>query len=402
MMMPQFMQGSILWESLFALGVVAVSIVASQVVVLIFNRALKVLTSRTRTSLDDLLIKALGRPIFSLVLVQGFYIALTSVTFLNSYQSYINKVWLLAIIAVVAYGAQRVVAALITWYGQEIAGKTGSQLDNRLLPILRRIVTVVIYAIALLIILDDLGIAISPLIAGLGIGGLAVALALQPTLANFIASGYIVSEGRIGIGDRIQIEGGPTGTVEDIGWRTTKLRSPQNNLVIIPNSKLADSIVTNYQAPTPEVVAVVSCGVSYESNLEQVRQVTLEVARRLIDESPEAIKEFEPVVRFYEFGDSNINFRTVFQARDYASQFTLIDAFISRLHHRFLQEGIEINYPTRKLVYARQDGAMPEPERKPYQRPEARQRQLPETDDTEPTSLPQEADVTSDVFGLKS
>lgn len=399
-MVPEVLQGNALWESLFALGVFALSILASLLVVLIFNRLLKLLTSRTRTALDDLLVKALSRPIFLLVLVQGFFIALTSVTFLDRYQPDINKAWPIVIIAVVGYAVQRVAAALLTWYGQAIAGKSRSGLDARLLPILRRIVVMVIFAITLVIILDELHIAISPLIAGLGIGGLAVALALQPTLTNFIASAYIVSEGRLGVGDRIQVEGGPTGTIEDIGWRTTKLRSPQNNLVIIPNSKLADSIITNFQAPQPAIVVTIACGVSYESDLEQVRQVTLEVLQQVINESEEAIKDFEPLVRFFEFGDSNINFRAIFQAKDFGAQFTLTDVFISRLHQRFLQEGIEINYPVRKLVYSQQDGVRPEGlDRRSNldQGPKTRQSRLPELDNDASPSLADETTTAADA-----
>lgn len=350
-MLPNSIEGHRLWEALFALGVIAIAVFASQLVVIIFDRVLKVLTRRTRTTLDDLMVGALRRPIFLLVLVQGFVIAFTALTFLDRYQTTINQAGLIVSLAVVIYGVQRAVSALVTWYGQEFASKTASQFDDRLLPILRRILTAIIYAVGLLMILSHLGISISPILASLGIGGLAVALALQPTLTNFIAGGYLVSEGGIGVGNFVQIENGPAGVIQDVGWRTTKVRTLSNNLVILPNSKMADSIITNYSAPTPDMGVSVACGVSYESNLEQVRRIALEVAIQLINETPGAIKDVQPAVLFYEFGDSNINFRVSIRVEDFTAQYLVIDTLIARLHARFTKEGIEISYPVRKLVY---------------------------------------------------
>jgi small-conductance mechanosensitive channel len=207
----------------------------------------------------------------------------------------------------------------------------------------------------LIIILDRFQVNISPLIAGLGISGLAVALALQPTLSNFLAGTYVMGDGVIRKGHYIAMEGGPEGFVEEIGWRTTKLRHWQGNLVILPNSKLADSIVTDFDVPDPPIVFVVECGVGYESDLKKVEQVTLEVARNILQSYPEGDKTFEPVVRFKEFGDSNINFAIVLKSVHRPGQFLLKHEFVKALHERFNQEGIEIAYPTRKLYMA--DGA---------------------------------------------
>ncbi len=351
MLMPQSLHGNALWESLYALGVIAVSVLASQVVVVIFDRVLRVRTRKTQTTLDDLIVAALRKPIFLLVLVQGVFIALTALTFLDKYQANINQGGLIASLAVVVYAIQKIVGALITWYGRVGASKTPSHLDDRLLPILKRIVTFVIHSIAFLIILNELGISISPILASIGIGGLAVALALQPTLTNFIAAGYLVSEDGLGAGHYVQIEGGPSGHIQDIGWRTTKLRTLQNNLVLLPNSKMADSIITNFTAPSPDMWIPVACGVSYESDLEQVRRVALEVAQGVITDISGAMKDAEPSVLFNAFADSNVTFQVGVRAQDFSAQYTLKDALISRLHARFAKDGIEINYPVRKLLY---------------------------------------------------
>jgi len=142
----------------------------------------------------------------------------------------------------------------------------------------------------------------------LGIGGLAVALALQPTLTNFLSGTYVISDSVIRKGDYIQLESGVEGTVEEIGWRITKIRHWQGNLVILPNTKLSDAVVTDFEKPDLSMVFGVDGGVSYSSDLEKVEQVIIEVATDVLKNNPEGVKDFTPSVKFKNFGDSNIKF----------------------------------------------------------------------------------------------
>lgn len=240
---------SLAWQATIA-GIILGSALA---LALLIHPALtrfgKMIAARTKTTLDDLLIDAVSRPLFLFILVHGFFLALTSTTLLDRWQMYVNKAWLSTALLILVYGLQKVAKAVLTWYGQEIASKTGSRVDDKLLPLVRRVVTGLIYVIGGLMILENLGLRLSPLIAGLGLGGLAVALALQATLSNLLAGASVVADGSIGVGDYIELQGGPSGTVEDIGWRTTKIQTSMANMVLIPNNKLVDSIVTNYQSP---------------------------------------------------------------------------------------------------------------------------------------------------------
>ncbi|MDO8751165.1 MAG: mechanosensitive ion channel family protein [Dehalococcoidia bacterium] len=350
---------SLAWQATIA-GIILGSALA---LALLIHPALtrfgKMIAARTKTTLDDLLIDAVSRPLFLFILVHGFFLALTSTTLLDRWQMYVNKAWLSTALLILVYGLQKVAKAVLTWYGQEIASKTGSRVDDKLLPLVRRVVTGLIYVIGGLMILENLGLRLSPLIAGLGLGGLAVALALQATLSNLLAGASVVADGSIGVGDYIELQGGPSGTVEDIGWRTTKIQTSMANMVLIPNNKLVDSIVTNYQSPTPALNVFISCGVSYQSDLNQVERTCLEVATQVIHDLPEAVvvKDYQPGIWFMAFGDSNINFSVVLRATNRVGSFQLTHEFIKRLHARFAQEGIEINYPVRKLVYATGDEA---------------------------------------------
>ena len=141
-----------------------------------------------------------------------------------------------------AYLLYHLLDAAMTWYIQSVAQTTETELDDRLLPPLKRVMPLVVYSLGFLMALSVLNIPISPILAGLGIGGLAVALAVQPTLANFFAGTYVVTEGELRVGDYIELQGGPAGYVVEVGWRSTKVRSMYNNLVIIPNSQMANNL----------------------------------------------------------------------------------------------------------------------------------------------------------------
>ena len=262
------------------------------------------------------------------------------------------KIWKVSVILTATFTVAHVVDRLIDWYLLNIAESTETKIDDTLLPTLRRVLPLTIYAVGALVAIDSVGVSISPILAGLGIGGLAVALAVQPTLSNFFAGTYVVTEGELKEGDFIELEGGPSGYVEEVGWRSTKIRSRFNNLVIIPNSRMAESIVTNYFSPTPAINVIVTCGVSYDANLEDVERFSVEEAEAVVNDSDQAIKDVEPFFGFSNFGDSNIDFFVFLQAIDRTGTFTLKSELIKRIHERFNVEGIEINYPVRKIVYS--------------------------------------------------
>ena len=301
---------------------------------------------------------AIDGPIILLVLVIGGTSAVAVA--LKHWQSGINldtDIALLAqrtgsviAIAVVSFMLARVVNVLFAWYLTTFAENTATRLDDQLLPPVRRLTPLVIYSIALLLALAVFDIAITPLLATLGIGGIAIALAAQPTLSNYFAGTYVISEGEIHVGDFIEIEGGPSGYVEAISWRSTKVRSFFNNLIIIPNSMMAENMITNYSRPAPAMNVIVNCGVSYSSDLQQVQDIAITAARELAIESEHAVTDSEPSFGFDTFGDSNIDFWVFIQATDRIGAWYLKSDLIKLIHQRFNDAGIAINYPIRHLV----------------------------------------------------
>ena len=352
-----------LTESYFIGAIAAGLILAGFVALAILLRViLAILTKRANKDnaarLLLVVIDSIKGPAVLLVVTLGLlfgYFTLSRIeegifTSLNGTGEYAFQLWQVATILIATFTTSHLADRTIRWYLRNVAMNTATTLDDTLLPIFRRVLPLTVYAIGGLVAIDNLGISISPILAGLGIGGLAVALAVQPTLSNFFAGTYVVTEGELKAGDFIELDGGPSGYVESVGWRSTKIRSRFNNLVIIPNSRMAESIVTNYFSPTPAMNVIVTCGVSYESDLEQVENIALEEAEALVKESTHSIKNMDPFFGFSNFGDSNIDFFIFLQAVDRNGTFILKSQLMKRIHSRFTAEGIEINYPVRKLV----------------------------------------------------
>lgn len=347
-MQPQFVVGSPLLEIAWAAGLLLVSALVAWLVLLGIHRQERRLQKVAKSTLPSQLLKSLARPVFLLVVSQGLLLSLSSVSYLAGWRPFLTKLSFVVLIVLVTYSLSRTVSLLLDGYLHSRVIRRKARLDEGLIRFLQRLLVIVVYALGFLIVLDYLKISLTPFIAGLGIGGLAVALALQPTLANFFASTLIVSDRVARVGDYIELDDGKVrGYVDDVGWRSTRIRTVFNNMVTIPNSVLANSIITNFYAPNAEMGFVVNCGVSYSSNLAQVEEVALEVAREVIQELDEAAKTAEPWFGYEEFGDSNINFWVWLQATDRVASFRLKSEFIKRLKTRFDREGITINYPVR-------------------------------------------------------
>ena len=332
---------------------------ASLFVALILNKLLFPLvvriTNRSRGEVDVRLVRAIRLPLTLLFLVLGAYLALTLPLDLTAQQqSVVNSVGGLLGILVGVVGLASLISYAADWYVENIAPRTESTLDERLVPLLRRVVVALVYGLGAVLMMDQLGITVSPIIAGLGLGGLAVALAIQPTLTNLFAGTYVMTEGVVSPGDYIELEGGVSGYVLDVGWRSTRIRTWSNNLVIIPNSRFAETIITNYQQPVPMVNVYLTCGISYNSDLHQVEKVCQEVMDHVLATNDGAVKEYGSYFGFDNFGDSNVNFWLFLQANDRLASFVIRSDLIQRLHQRFREEGIVINYPVRSLQFPKE------------------------------------------------
>lgn len=215
------------------------------------------------------------------------------------------------------------------------------------------IIRVGVYSIGLLVLLQVYHQDITWLLGTLGIAGLAVALALQDTLSNFFAGLYIIASRQIKPGHYIKLDSGEEGLIVDVNWRSTTLQAMPNHIIIIPNSKVAGATITNFHLPKPPVNLYIAIGVHYESDLEYVEKVCLEVAKDLVkNPNLKLDTEFTPLVRYNSFGDSSINFNVIIRAVEYTEQFLIKHEYIKAIQKRFNEEGITIPYPIRTLEFA--------------------------------------------------
>lgn len=214
------------------------------------------------------------------------------------------------------------------------------------------ITRVTVLAIGILILLSGLGVSITPLLTALGVGGLAVALALQDTLTNLFAGVHILASGKVQAGDFIELASGQQGYVVDTNWRNTTIRQLPNNLIIVPNATLASSSVINFHRPEQETSVLVQVGVAYGSDLDRVEVVTCEVGRDVMRSVEGAVPSHEPGIRYHTFGESSIDFTVILRAAEVTAQYLIVHEFIKRLHRRYRAEGIEIPFPVRTIVAA--------------------------------------------------
>jgi small-conductance mechanosensitive channel len=152
------------------------------------------------------------------------------------------------------------------------------------------------------------------------------------------------------------LESGQEGFVEDISWRYTALRTGSNNTIIVPNSKLASVIVSNYFLPDKEIVFDITIGVDYNSDLQKVEEVTVEVLKEMQQASPDCVQNFEPFIRFQQFGESSIVLKAFLRAKTFGSQFLIKHELMKRIQKRYTEEGINIPFPVRNVFINKPGG----------------------------------------------
>ncbi len=303
--------------------------------------------AKTKTQLDDLFVKASDFPLTLVIFTSG---ALVVERFLPiAQEAQITRQFLLIFKAVT-------IVAVILFVDKFLNGLLRTYSGN--LPILRTsggvvrgFARVIVIGLGILVLLDSFGISITPILASLGIGSLAVALALQPTLENLFAGIQIVIDRPFQVGQFVKLESGEEGYIHKVGWRSTWIRMLANNIVIMPNKVLVNSRITNYYYPETELAVLVQVGVHYESDLEQVERVTIEVGRETMKAVTGGIPEFDPFIRYHTFDNFSINFSVILRGREFVDNYLIKHEFIKRLHKRYAQEKITIPYPIQAVNF---------------------------------------------------
>lgn len=307
---------------------------------------LRRIAARTKWQADDIALTGVKGYMTVWGALAGLYAGIAGASLSPSLGSMLHK-WLLVLaILSVTMVAAKILSGLVTEYARKSIGSESS------LSIFRNVTKIIVLTVGLLVVLQHLGVSITPMLTALGVGGLAVALALQDTLSNLFAGIQILASKKVKPGDYIQLDSGQEGYVTDVTWRNTTIRALPNNHIIIPNAKLASALITNYYRPEKDLAILVQVGVSYDSDLAHVERVTIDVARDVMKDVAGGIKDFEPFIRYHTFADFSINFTVILRGKEFTDQFLVKHEFVKRLHERYRKENIEIPFPIHTVRFA--------------------------------------------------
>jgi len=309
-------------------------------------RKIRAYVVKTAATWDDAVFDATNTPMNLLVFFVGLSIMQRIMPLNNEVDLMLRHAMKIVLLLIGIFFVNRLVRGLLVTYARRTDNVALSQ------GVVQGVVSGIVFLIGGLIILGSFGVNITPLLASLGVGSLAVALALQDTLANLFSGLFLTMDKAISVGDLVELTGeAQRGYIANIGWRSSQIRLRDNNLVVVPNKTLLDSIITNYSGTDERMRVSLKCGVHYDSDLRHVTRVATDVAQSVRSTMKEADKDFEPWIRWDEFGDSSINFTLVMGAMDYLAKFAVISELVQRLHERFNQEGIVIPFPLRTLDF---------------------------------------------------
>ena len=303
----------------------------------IFFAQLSKWSQHTEVRWDDIFVYSLRLPANFIILAAALWATYHFIDIRPELKSFIPELGKLIVILSVLLFVDRFAVGLLRMYAKKQAILESSQ---KVLIVMVHIASVVF---AMLFVLNALGISITPFLASLGIGSMAVAFALQDTLSNAFAGMHMMIDKPIARGQLVEFSDGKIGVIDSIGWRSTRIKF-RGHVMIIPNSKLSGSMITNYDLPSSESFVSVECMVNYENNMDQVEQILLEEAKKLVSEHPSGSRHIEPFVRFQEFGEHGIKIITVVGIKQFSEHVVVKSELIKMIHKRFQKEDIKMAY----------------------------------------------------------
>ena len=339
-------------EQLLQIGISVIVIVATAtigrwLIRIILARVATFLTGQTENTLDDAILEVVRVPSTWLALIFALQFGVARVSFLfTRWQGSIDTFFFIIYLVFAFVIVLRIVAEFFDWYGREISIKTETELDDQLLPFFRRMAVIIIATIFIIAVLKYFAVDVSGLVATLGIGSLAIALAAKETLSDTISGFVIMIDRPYRIGDRIELLDLDTwGDVIDLGLRSTRILTRDNRMVIIPNSLIAKSLIVNHEFPNAEYRLQIHVGVAYGSDIELARNAIINSVRDV-----KGVLSNKPVeALFIEFGDSAIIFRVRWWLDSYFETRRMFDSVNTAIYHGLNNAGVVIPFPQRDV-----------------------------------------------------
>jgi MscS family membrane protein len=337
------------WQYLASLIYIFLAFIASRLADWFIGSLLKKWAARTATKLDDIILQLLRGPVKVVAFVILLHIGLRVFHWPDWVTRFFSKALLIIVALSLTYVALRIIDVFVSYLKQKSATAEDKMLDDQLIPIIRNTLKVFVVVVAVLLTSQNLGLNITSLIASLSIGGLAIGLAAQDTLANLFGAVSVFADKPFRVGDRVRIEA-VEGDVEAIGMRSTRIRTLDGHLVAIPNKTVGNATITNITR-RPTIRTVMNIGLTYDTPTDKVKR-----ALALLEE----VYRAEPmtkdvVITFNKFADSALNIEVVHQwnSTDAKAHLKGLQAMNLRVKEVFDREGIEFAFPT-QTVYVKE------------------------------------------------
>lgn len=330
--------------------ILIVSSVALQLLLMLIIRIIKFIAGKTETTLDDRLLAAVGPYLPIIAIIVSVWFSVSQIypgQTINGMSDF--EILVVLMLAILGLMIGSIADALLIWYGIEIRSGEKKVNEKDVFPFVRNVVRIGITAIFIVFILQRLGFDTTAIITGLGVGGIAVALALQDTLGNFFGGVHILVDKPFKEEDYIKTDNGVEGQVKQIGWRTTKVETfPSRNLIVVPNSKIANAVLENFSFPEQETGVVGTVGVDYKEDVERVEQIIRE-SLEIASEKSGLIEKNSVWVRFDNFGDFSLNFRYGFLVKGWMNRAPALSGANKEIFNNFKKNQINIPFPIRTI-----------------------------------------------------
>jgi small-conductance mechanosensitive channel len=360
----ELLGNDLLYQFSISAAVIFLSIIAAKLSSFFSRKIAQPYVKKTQTKQDDKLVEIIGWGIFRLVIIAGVFASLgifendwlfliglkSTVINAHPYLAILTKIldvllflYFVSTLVIISF---KLTVVLLDWYSESIDGGENRNLSGSLFPLIKKVVKVIIFLIAVVAVLSKFDVNISGLLVSLGVGSLAVALAAQETLSNMISGFAIMIDRPFRIGDRIRYAENKTGDVMEIGIRSTKILDFDHNIVVIPNNEIVKSHITNLTYPSSETRVVVEIGVAYGTDIQRAKKILLDI----VNNDEDIIKEIPPEVYLINFADSSVVLRLTCRTNNYKKVFEIQCKTREKIYEIFRRENIEIPFPQRVIT----------------------------------------------------
>lgn len=331
--------------SLFLIIIIA-SLIIAKIFLFFTEKVIERLTRKTKTKIDDYIVARTKNPFYLLLIIFGLRISLIPLTIPDTFELILVELCYSVMIIIFFVMVGRSINVIIDEWGKDFAKKSKSQMDDQLLSLFHRVINILIVIIAILSVLKFWGYQITPILASLGIAGVAIGLALQSTLGNVFGGIQLIVDKTMSVGETVKIGVDIFGTVEDIGIRSTKIRTPDNELLIIPNGPLSTMTIQNWAQHNEKIRVTVDFGVDYSSDPKQVKKVVEDAIKKI----KLVLKDPAPNVAFMDMGDFALRFKAIFWIESVKDRFNVKSEAVGVIYDTLKENKIDIPFPTRTLI----------------------------------------------------